>query len=104
MNSISFAGGFALALALPAIAAAESATVPYGDLDFSRPADVAIFTARLDTAAKTVCAEIPSVPLAGARKAACRAAVREQGFAALPAGRRAAMSMPAPAAFALASH
>jgi len=92
MNSISFAGGFALALALPAFAAAAPATVPYGDLDFSRPNDVAAFNARLETAAAAVCAEIPNVELG--RRSSCKQAVRLEAVARLPAQRRAALTAP----------
>lgn len=92
MNSISFAGGFALALALPAFAVAAPAVVPYGDLDFSRPNDVAAFNARLETAAKAVCADIPNVELG--RRGSCKQAVRAEAVSRLPAERRAALSAP----------
>src|SRR4051812_32244184 len=100
MNSISFAGGFALALALPAFAVAAEAVVPYGDLDFSRANDVAAFNGRLEAAAATVCADIPNVQLG--RRNSCKQAVRAEAVSRLPAQRRAALSAPKAAPIELA--
>lgn len=90
MNSISFADGFALALALPAFAAAAPAVVPYGDLDFSRATDLAAFNARLEAAAATVCADLPNLELN--RRTSCKQAVRAEAVSRLPAQRRAALT------------
>ncbi len=97
MNSISFAGGFALALALPGFAAAAPASVPYGDLDFSGPNDVAAFNARVDAAAKKACAGNNTVQLDGNRRVTCRQTVRDRVIASLPEAQRMALSGAKPA-------
>jgi UrcA family protein len=82
------AGGLALAIGLPALAA----SVSYADLDLSKPADVATLKARLDEAAKKACAGNNTVQLDGNRRVTCRSQVRERALASLPESARAALT------------
>ncbi len=94
MNSISFAGGFALALALPAFAAAAPrATVAFNDLDLSKPADIAAFTARLDAAAAKACRNEEKMILNSQLQfVRCDALVKEETLARMPEASRAALA------------
>jgi UrcA family protein len=83
--------GLLLGAALPA-AAAERASLSYADLDFSKPADVATFNARLDAVVKKACAGNNTVQLDGARRVTCRASVRERALASLPEDSRVAVT------------
>ena len=94
------ATGFVLALAMPA--AAATSTVAYGDLDFSKPADVAAFNTRIDAAAKQVCVGLNTVQLDGARRVTCRNLVKERVLGQLPEARRLALTAPKPALVQLA--
>jgi UrcA family protein len=103
MNSICFAGGFALALAMPAFAVAAPAVAPYGDLDFSRPADAAVFNARLEAAAKRACKGEAKVQLDEQRRfVRCETLVKNQAVSRLPAAQRAALAAASAAAIDLA--
>ena len=85
------AGAALLALALPAVATPR-AVVAYADLDFSRPADVATFNARLDQAAKKACVGAAEVQIDEHNHfVRCSRLAKDAALAQMPKAQRAAL-------------
>ncbi len=90
--SLLLAGAAALIVALPA-AATPRAKVAFNDLDFSKPADVATFNARLDAAAEKACRNEAKMILNGQRQfVRCDTLVKEEALARMPEASRTALA------------
>jgi len=69
-----------LSLAAAGSASAQEARIRWGDLDLSTPAGADAFDARVRSAARKLCRNLP----VSAGRAACQAAVRDEAVVLLP--------------------
>ena len=79
----------ACSLAAAGAAAAQTVSIPIGDLDLASPADVQVFRGRVNDAARTLCRPAAGAIVALADRAGCERAVRQETMRNLPSPARA---------------